>query len=282
MVSQKVFCGVLLLVGCLLAGQSYGRTWYVERNGSGDFTVIQDAVNAASSGDEIHIGPGRYTEYTQHSWGKAYVLSDGTKNLTFVGSGAEQSIIGPSTYAENYDEYGIASLAGNIAIVLEDLRFQNLNYRGIGSLAREFVVRRCMFDHCYTGGIFSSGASTAVFEDCNFIDGAGVFSGGIIAQVPHVLVERCTFSSYASGVDVNHGGATDVVVRDCSFIGGELGEIGVNVTMGSGALVEGCSFQDLNKWGLAYNNAGVVVFRDNVVESSGGWGVSLSVRRNTL
>ncbi|MBK7670012.1 MAG: hypothetical protein IPJ24_01300 [bacterium] len=32
-------------------------TLTVRRDGTGDFTVIQDAVNAAASGDTIRIGP---------------------------------------------------------------------------------------------------------------------------------------------------------------------------------------------------------------------------------
>ena len=35
-------------------------TWTVERDDSGDCAVVQDAINAAASGDSILIGPGRW------------------------------------------------------------------------------------------------------------------------------------------------------------------------------------------------------------------------------
>ena len=79
---------VIVLTGLTaMAAPADGRTWRVEKDGSGDFTVIQHAVNAASSGDVIEIGPGRYTDVTLFSWGKVTVWLDGTKSLTFVGAG---------------------------------------------------------------------------------------------------------------------------------------------------------------------------------------------------
>jgi hypothetical protein len=46
-----------LLAGlCLAASSAYPTTWFVERDGSGDFMVIQDAVDAAAAGDTILFG----------------------------------------------------------------------------------------------------------------------------------------------------------------------------------------------------------------------------------
>lgn len=38
------------------------ETWYVKKDGTGDFTVIQDAIDAASHCDTIIVGPGVYHE----------------------------------------------------------------------------------------------------------------------------------------------------------------------------------------------------------------------------
>ena len=38
-------------------------TWLVEKDGSGDFAVIQDAVDASAEGDTIKIGRGRYEDF---------------------------------------------------------------------------------------------------------------------------------------------------------------------------------------------------------------------------
>lgn len=55
---KTVFLAMML--ASLLASGAEARTWRVERDGSGDYTIIQDAVDAAASGDTIRIGPGRF------------------------------------------------------------------------------------------------------------------------------------------------------------------------------------------------------------------------------
>ncbi len=51
---------LLALITCLpVAAQ--GKNWIVDANGSGHFTDIQDAVNAAARGDWIHVLPGSYS-----------------------------------------------------------------------------------------------------------------------------------------------------------------------------------------------------------------------------
>src|SRR6056297_2632943 len=57
---------ILLTLGALmvLASLAPAATWTVERDGTGDFTVIQEAVDVAADGDTIRIGPGRYDEKT--------------------------------------------------------------------------------------------------------------------------------------------------------------------------------------------------------------------------
>ena len=125
---------VALAIVTLLVSVAHGRTWYVERDGSGDFTVIQEAVDAADDGDVIAIGPGRYTEYTEFWWGNVYVNLDGSKSLTFVGSGNEVTIIGPDVYASGYTDYGFGSDHGEATYRIENLRIENQNYRGLAML----------------------------------------------------------------------------------------------------------------------------------------------------
>ena len=56
----------LLTIGlCVLALGSSAATWHVAKDGSGDFMVIQDAIDAASPGDTVWIHAGRYEELTE-------------------------------------------------------------------------------------------------------------------------------------------------------------------------------------------------------------------------
>ncbi|MBK7772507.1 MAG: hypothetical protein IPI48_18845 [bacterium] len=63
---RSIILVLLLLLG---ASPASARVWRVEKNGTGDFTVIQQAIEASSAGDTwaIRIGPGRHDDKFQ--WG---------------------------------------------------------------------------------------------------------------------------------------------------------------------------------------------------------------------
>ncbi len=146
------FSVVLVAIGLLAVGvvdSAHGRTWQVAQDGSGDFTVIQEAVNAASSGDVIHIGPGRYIDYTIFDWGNVYVWLDGTKSLTFVGAGAEATIIGPDVYASGWTDYGVACDNGDVTIRIENLRIENQNYIGLSMFNSVLELIGCIVERCF-------------------------------------------------------------------------------------------------------------------------------------
>jgi hypothetical protein len=50
----RCFLAIMLLV----CGPAVAATITVERDGSGDFMVLQEALNAAADGDTIRLGPG--------------------------------------------------------------------------------------------------------------------------------------------------------------------------------------------------------------------------------
>nr|MEE4268144.1 hypothetical protein [Candidatus Krumholzibacteria bacterium] len=130
----RSFPWTVLVLATVFAGVAHARTWNVEKDGSGDFTVIQDAVDVAEDGDIIMIGPGRYTEYTEYSWGNVYVYLSGDRSLTFVGAGVEQTIIGPDVYPSGYRDYGVRSDNGLGVYRFENLRIENQNFRGLAML----------------------------------------------------------------------------------------------------------------------------------------------------
>jgi len=58
---QVLYCMVMVVFAT--AGVATAHTWRVERDGTGDFTDIQPAVEVAAPGDTIMIGPGRYNQF---------------------------------------------------------------------------------------------------------------------------------------------------------------------------------------------------------------------------
>jgi len=92
-----------VLVLIVLASNSQGSTITVRKDGTGDFTLIQHALDMAADGDTVLIGPGEYTESTMvrlPGWtydieSYAHLRSD---DMTIIGAGPDQTIIGPATY----------------------------------------------------------------------------------------------------------------------------------------------------------------------------------------
>ena len=90
---------ILILSVLIGASQAGASTIRVERDGSGDFLVIQDAVDAAASGDTILVGPGRYDEgstVVTPGWTEFVRVLIPVEDLTIIGAGSDVTIIGPS------------------------------------------------------------------------------------------------------------------------------------------------------------------------------------------
>jgi len=135
--SQSVRAAVIILLMALcFTAASQAATWRVERDGSGDFTTIQPALDGAAAGDTILIGPGFYTEcmmVTLPGWSwpievYAYVRRD---DLTIIGESPETVIIGPETADfHDFGPKGFVSVQTNDWLFLENLSTRNL-YDGI-------------------------------------------------------------------------------------------------------------------------------------------------------
>jgi len=61
---------ILCICFVFLSPSADGAVLYVEKDGTGDFTIIQDAIDAAGDGDTIQIGAGRFNDYIYDApWG---------------------------------------------------------------------------------------------------------------------------------------------------------------------------------------------------------------------
>lgn len=122
---------VLLLIATLNSS-TQARTWRVWKDGSGDYTVIQDAVDAAAPGDTVLIGPGRYTESSVFPYdgegieGETFVGID-KDDLTLMGVHRDSVVIGP--WEPNFEGFlpkGIAmQYQGSTRIRIENLTVRN-------------------------------------------------------------------------------------------------------------------------------------------------------------
>lgn len=230
-----------ILAALLTAVPLLAATWHVELDGSGDFTQIQLAVDAAAAGDTIRIGPGRFATF--HPIGlpgyfDEVIVLVTRPNLVFIGAGKDATIIGPTS---SYVPYGRApraffSLPPN-TFALRDMTVENV-YRLV--FTNNYVdVEGCRFNAqeaqiaCVT--VYDSATRVA---SCEFSlrGGRGVTLNGPSSGA---TVTDCRFVAASNSAPVNCSfGSRDVHVSGCTVTNGYF------MFDGATGLVENCLFNN--------------------------------------
>jgi len=247
--SMKIlFLTIILLVAALPA---YASTWSVAQDGSGDFQVIQDAVDAAASGDTIRIGPGRYNEgqdITTPGWEEFVRVLISQEELTLIGSGSDVTIIGPtepfSFSQEGHRGIEAGPFFGNQRIWVSGLGFENMKYGISGAPAPEMTISDCRFERNY-GGIFCYNGAGLKVDDCDF----NYTAVGDFLLVSHSMdfanISNCNFLLAENGPGILTGVKLDlnfdVNIRGCNFFEGRRG-LSISGAVGSYAQIYECSF----------------------------------------
>ena len=236
------------IIGLFVAAGTPAATWTVERNGSGDFIVVQDAVDASASGDTILIGPGRYPElhsYTTPSggWTGDVLVSIDDRDLTLIGAGQGVTIIGLEEYPGTpLWPKGVVAVWPERTLVVESMTIENV-YEGIYLLGAAAV-----HDVTMRGGrlgLVSFESSNVIVDGCRFenigTNGITAFSG-----TTSLHVHDTSFDGIERAVSTNNVG--DVLVQGCSFqnlIGGG------GFHYGSTVVVQECVFTDMHYYGVS-------------------------------
>lgn len=195
---HRAFLGLLLLAG--LPAQ---RVWVVAPvAGAGvDFTVIQDAVNAAVDGDMILVRAGSYTS-----------VSIRAKALTLVADGA--------VYGSNLE---VADLAANQAVAVSGVTM-------ITSSATPLRISNCLGPVSIQRGSFSLSAPTSPYFTGASIGGSTqvtlinctVYAGsGLRGPAPGLMGFASTMHMYGCTV---RGGSSDPSPRFPGTVGVNLSE----------------------------------------------------------
>ena len=95
---------LIILVSLLMAGRGFAqpveltsltpRTITVALDGTGDFTSIQAAVDAAKQGDTVVLAPGSYPQdVTIHSKEHIRLIGAGAEKVTLLGHGERVGVL---------------------------------------------------------------------------------------------------------------------------------------------------------------------------------------------
>ena len=262
---------VLVLILTWLAPAGQAATIRVARDGSGDFSVVADAVLAASSGDTISIAPGVYPEVrTFETPGGLfeYITLVGQSELTIVGDDRDTVILGPTTPAPDLE----TGPGGIVTSVTGNVRVRGVTVRnvaaGVWGNDAWMEVEDCRFTG-NRGGVIASISGFVTVRDCEFI---GSTDSGILVYSAlggdGALVERCTFVDNLYGIDFQ---PSNCVLLDSVFQGGVVGTL---VSFGGSADIRRCEFRDMDFFGLSIHQGARVSLYDSTFNA--GMAVNIS------
>lgn len=242
MVASRNIC---IAVALGLATIASGATISVRKDGAGNYTTIQPALDVAADGDTILIGPGEYTEATTVRLpGWAYDIESYAHlrcdDLTIIGSGADLTIIGPPTYQGNAATGNPAGLSYSVNGGTLNISDVTIRHSYAMFVLGVLYMDRCRLANNRIGLSWSpSGpggwvrdsvfeATEPIFDAMSFAIGSGGLGSGI-------LLESCRFPEPGSlrtvhGIELrscdlngmNVYASTDVVIHNCTIAGGEV------------------------------------------------------------
>jgi len=273
---NRITFALLLIV--VSANGADARTWHVRKDGTGDYTVIQDAVDRAAAGDTVRIGPGRFEEKKPFSsfpvgsaekWTFDVFVAVTVDELTIIGSGADQTVIGwPTTLGGGPDQPKIICTTPLVTrLVVEDLALENV-FNGIYRTDRGTLeVRRCRTLGCLYGITTWSELST-IIEDCHFQD----IDYGVISYYParNLVISRCEFVECSAAFERT----ANAIVTDCSF---DRYLVGCQFASSSSGAIYNSTFTDQANVGINVVTGSVVDLRGSRVSGSG-----INLRLRTL
>jgi len=283
---------IFLLLISFLSGQSFALSWHVEKDGSGDFSVIQDAVNVAADGDTVFIGPGRFEEFgtTRADDRTTHIYLDLLgKSLAIIGAGAELTFIGPAEIDFHPWPGPFVYILGAIEcpelvvknITMDHSPWAMLRVEQVGNLiVSECTIKEGQF------GVFGSISSRGFISNCLFedisSDGVGIFE-----PTPGCTVENCRFINVFKPVSVNWNPAHCDVVN-CELDGGRpgvsspFGRTGVGFSGGGSGSVSNCTIRGFENYGVTISEDGDITVTNNIIEQTSGWGMAMSGAINTV
>ncbi|MDQ3277874.1 MAG: pectinesterase family protein [Bacteroidota bacterium] len=220
----------LFFLFCLAAGCSFGQTanphqykyvFTVAKDGSGDYTFIQDAIDAMRVFPllpiTLYIRNGVYNEKIE--------LPANNTDVTFVGESAEKTIIAFNDYSgrgkhTTFTSY-TAKISGN-RFVAENITFANTAGPVGQALALYVDADKAVFRNCRFLGnqdtIFAAGENARqLFVNC-YIEGTTDFIFGPSTTVFQACTIKAKTNSYITAANTTAGKKFGFVFLDCTII----------------------------------------------------------------
>jgi parallel beta-helix repeat protein len=265
--------------------------WYVGGNGPGNYTKIQDAIDAASSGDTIFVYPGNYAENIVI--GKSIQIRGENRNSTIIDGGRHASVVIITASdiimqnftvqnAKNGTQYaGIAiSAASNVIIagnILRDNGGLGITVQGPGA-SRMIIDGNIIINNTY--GVYLQDSSEVNITN-NIIrdNGEGMYL--VSLHTSRILCN--TMMNRGLGLHLEH--SYDIIISENSFIGNKNG---MYVFNSSGSSVSANTIQGNRWYGIWLKDSSENTITDNYITDNVDLGLYLdtsdenTIQNNTL
>lgn len=233
---RLLFISFFVLV---FGGQALAESWHVERDGSGDFSLLQEAADVAASGDTIFVGSGRYDEWqvygnAGHNTARMIIES---KDLVVIGEMDGSTVIGPDVPfpIDEPGNDGIVLVSGN-NLIIRNVHFSNLGGGIMSWIGGSVEVFDCDFVENDTSILVSGGRGE--IYGCGFRTSRRWVTQVLSYFADELLVEDCEFdtsSLVSHSLDIAGSVAS---IKDCRFIGGGNS---FTIDRGAQARIQNCS-----------------------------------------
>jgi hypothetical protein len=237
---------LLVALVIVVAGQSASAaTITVRKDGTGDYTQVQPALDAAAEGDTVLIGPGEYTELIPsyipgYAWDVDVCAYVRVSNLTIIGAGVGQTVLGPTIPQGSRITFSpkcMVWLDGNERHV-SGITFRNC-YDGIHVIDGPVFVDACAFvDNAGFGIVWQTNGSGGWVRDSQFSSSRLGSTGiGMLGFGSDVLVSNCIFD--AADVYVQS-------VQNIRILSSEIrnSSVGLQLAAGARCIVDDCLIEN--------------------------------------
>ena len=223
----------LIIVVLIISVSAFGRTIYVNANGTGDYPTIQAAINDANDGDEIVLQPGTYTgsgNYNIDFLGKAITVRSTDPNDPDVVAGTVidcENVTGRRGFYFHSGE-GPDSVVAGLTVTRGRITGYPARGGGICCNGASPQILRLTISDCVARGNNSLGREEP---------GEDAFGGGICCYAgSNSVIKNCVVTDdNAIGGDASPWGPPGVEPRNGGAFGG-----GIYYSTDSNGTVEAC------------------------------------------
>jgi parallel beta-helix repeat protein len=237
------------------------KTWTVDDNGPADFSSIQAAINASSSGDVVYVKRGQYYEHVSIA-----------KSIKLLGENKFETII---------DGKG----TGNVVTI-----------NASNAVVKGFTIQRGA-PSLLSGGIYLINASQSFVSDNVFVGNSiGVYSKS--SSNNFVLANNATNGEYGiylenssntkisvnNAANCNIGISTNFSSRNNTISGNNVadnGSYGISIPLSSDTTI---SLNEIkgNQFGIDIQRSSNIIVSHNIITSSSQGGISLALSSNIV